>query len=123
MNTLLQLSALVGALLPIAVALVKAQHWSNRLKSFVGLVMCAGAAGLTAWATGKLHGLAVAESFAVIYAATQTTYIAFWKPTGADGWLAQIGIVFSPPKPVVEPLPPPAGVRDEAKVTRSTPQK
>lgn len=99
MNSLLQISALVGVGLPIIVSLVKAQHWSAKVKSFIGLATSVGAAVLTSWVTGKLHGLDVAESFAVIYAATQTSYLAFWKPTGADGWLQQIGFTFPQPPP------------------------
>ena len=100
MTSLITYSALIGAVLPIIVSLVKAQQWSSKVKAFISLATSVAAAVLTSWLDGKLHGVSVAESFGVIYMATQATYNGFWKPTGADGWLAQIGFTWpQPPAP------------------------
>ena len=106
--TLLEVSAAVGAALPVAVAVVKQQKWSSRVKSFVGLGLCAGAAALTAWLTGKLNGLHPAEAFAVIYGATQASFEGVYKPTGADDWLARIGFLLPSAPP---PAPPAASTK------------
>lgn len=101
-KTLLEISAAVGAVLPILIAIVKAQKWSSKVKSLVGLGVCAAAAAVTSYASGQLHGLDVAASFAVIYGATQATFHGLYKPSGADDWLGRLGFVLpsaSPPAP------------------------
>lgn len=99
-------SALIGVFLPIIVSLVKAQAWSGKLKSFIALGTSAAAAVLTTYLDGKLSaGGQLAQSFAAVYAALQTTYNGFWKPSGADGWLQQVGFTWPQPPPAVPPPP------------------
>lgn len=84
MSHLAEVSAAVGALLPIVIAVIQQMQWSSRLKSVVALGICVAAAAITAWIEGKvdLHNLSV--SLAYIYTLAMVSYHSFWKPTGVS---------------------------------------
>lgn len=76
------LSALVGALLPMLVAVVNRSHWPAWGKGVVVLASSVVAGGVTAWWSGQLTGLRWTESALIIAGAAVVAYRHFWQPTG-----------------------------------------
>lgn len=81
-SNLAQISGLVGFLLPLVVAVIQRQTWSNTFRTIVGVAACAVAAVITAWAESKLNLHNFATSALVIFTLTKTSYLAVWKPSG-----------------------------------------
>src|SRR4051812_37277217 len=88
-SSLAQWSALVGFLLPLLVAFVQRQHWSNNVRTIVGVAACAIAAILTTWIEGNLNLHNFGQSVIVIFMMTKTSYLAVWKPTGTTQTIEQ----------------------------------
>lgn len=81
-SSLAQWSALVGFLLPLIVAKIQNTHWSNELRTAVGVAACAVAAIVTTWIEGNLNVHNFGQSVIVIFMMTKTSYLAVWKPSG-----------------------------------------
>ena len=102
-NTLLiQLSALVGTLLPLLVAVVQRAHWPGWLRTAIGVVAIIVASVITAASQHKLNLNDWAASALTVFLLTKTTYLAVWKPSGVAPW---IEAATSPSAPAA---PPPA---------------
>lgn len=83
MNERLQLAnALVGFVLPHAIALVNQCQWPSRLKALVAFLACLAAAALTTHAAGTLTPDDLFLSALVIFGAAQVSYQQLWHPTG-----------------------------------------
>lgn len=82
---LTQVAALVGSVLPLAVAFIQRQHWSNTVRTIVGVAACAGAAVIVSYTKGQLNLHDLATTGFIIFTLTKTTYLAVWKPTGTTG--------------------------------------
>ena len=82
MSHLAQLSAAVGFLLPLLLAVIQQTHWSRGVQSIVAAVACVIAAVITAAVNGDLDPHSLVTSLTVIYTLSQVTYRNFWKPTG-----------------------------------------
>lgn len=76
------LSALVGSLLPMLVAVVNRAHWASWVKGVVVLLSSAAAGAVTAWLNGQLTGLRWTEAAFIIATSAVVTYKTFWQPTG-----------------------------------------
>lgn len=81
-SSYLQISALIGILLPGVVAFVQQQHWSASTRTVIGVAASLVAAVVQAVAQHKLNWHDWAASAIVIFTLTKTTYLAVWKPTG-----------------------------------------
>ncbi|MFJ4988728.1 hypothetical protein ACIP9H_33630 [Streptomyces sp. NPDC088732] len=77
--------AQVGALLPLATAVVQRPAWPARIKQVVAVVIALVAAVATVAATGGWgqfeHGKLTLATVLAVLAASQTTYDLVWKPT------------------------------------------
>jgi hypothetical protein len=78
----IQVSALVGFLLPLVISVIQQMHWRNAFRVIVALVIIAIASTITAWAEGKLNLKDWSATLITIYLMTKTTYLAVWKPSG-----------------------------------------
>jgi uncharacterized membrane-anchored protein len=76
------LSALVGSLLPMLVAVVNRSHWAPSVKGLVVVASSIVAGLVTAWLNGQLTGLRWTESALIIAGAAVVAYKHFWQPTG-----------------------------------------
>lgn len=81
-TSLSQWSALVGFLLPLIVAKIQSEKWSNQVRTIVGVAACAIAAVVTAYIDKTLNLHNFVQSAIVIFLMTKTSYLAVWKPTG-----------------------------------------
>lgn len=81
-NQLTEIAALVGTFLPLLVAVVQRQHWSNRVRTVVGVAACAIAAVIVSYTKGQLNLHDLATTGFIIFTLTKTTYLSVWKPTG-----------------------------------------
>jgi hypothetical protein len=82
---LIQLSAAVGFLLPLLVAVIQREHWSKIVRVSVSVAAVVGASVLLCWQQGKLNLHDWSASAFAVYLTTQTTYLAVWKSTGIAG--------------------------------------
>ena len=76
------LSALVGSLLPMLVAVLNRSHWAPAVKGLVVVLSSVAAGAVTAWLNGSFTGLRWTESAFVVATAAVVAYRTFWKPTG-----------------------------------------
>lgn len=74
-------NALVGALLPLLIAVIQQPRWSNPVRSVVTLVLCLAAGALVAYQSGRLTGQGFGYSATTVLLAAWATYTHFWKPT------------------------------------------
>lgn len=97
MNEKLALAnALVGFLLPHAIALVNQQHWGPRLKAAVAFAACAAAGTLTSYLAGALTPGDIVLSALTIFGAAQVSYQQLWRPTGITTAIEQKTTVTEP---------------------------
>lgn len=80
--TLETLSALVGSLLPMLVAVVNRSHWAPAVKGLVVVASSIVAGGVTAWINGSLTGLRWTESALIVAGSAVAAYKLWWQPTG-----------------------------------------
>ena len=76
------LSALVGAFLPMLVAVVNQAHWPSWVKGVVVVLTSIVAGGVTSLVSGQVTGLRWTESALIIAGAAVVAYRHFWQPTG-----------------------------------------
>lgn len=81
MNQLVQISALVGAALPLLVAVLNRVQWQARTKAVVAFAASAVAAVLAAVVSGDLTLANYGTALPVVFAAAHVTYAGLWKPT------------------------------------------
>lgn len=79
---LAQISALVGVLLPLLVAIIQQENWSAHVRTLIGVICIIVATTVTAWAEGKLNLHDWATSLITIFTLTQVSYHTLWKTTG-----------------------------------------
>lgn len=100
MNEKLALAnALVGSVLPHAIALVNQCHWPSRVKRAVAFGCCAIAAAFTSWIGGELHPDDLLLSVLVVFGAAQISYRAVWHPTGIAPAIEEATTITDPPPP------------------------
>jgi uncharacterized membrane protein len=92
-----QLSALIGLLLPLLVSVVEQSHWPNWARSAVGVSSSMIAAVVAAIAEHKFNLHDWAASALTIFLMTKTTYLAVWKPSGLSGLIEKATSVGSDP--------------------------
>ena len=76
-----QVALLVGALLPLAIAVINQPQWHSGFKSVMAFVLCFVASLVLAWFRGEINHQDLVETFATVYGAAMVTYTALWKPT------------------------------------------
>ena len=82
MKDLILTSGVIGAILPIAIAVINQVRWSTAVKSEVAFVICLIAAGVTCWVKGDLNATDYLASALAVFTLARTTYAGVWKPTG-----------------------------------------
>jgi hypothetical protein len=75
-------SALVGALMPAAIALVTQRDWAAEAKGLVAAALCLAAGALVAFTQGALDPTDLLRSFLIVFTLAQILYQTFWKPSG-----------------------------------------
>lgn len=92
MNSLVQLSALIGSVLPLAIAAIQRESWSSAMKAVFAVAVCLIAATVTTLASGNFNSHDWFSSAVAVFTLTGVTYRSVWKPTGvADTVEAKTG--------------------------------
>lgn len=89
-STLLQLSALLGLVMPVLVSVVKQDGLPRRINSVISVVITVLAALVTCVTKGELTGSNLLGSFVALYIASAASYHSFFGPTGFDAILSDI---------------------------------
>lgn len=76
------LSAVVGLLLPLLVAVLQQTHWKSSTRAAIGFLCCMLAAFFTTWAEGRLNTKDLLSSFFIVFTVAQVSYAQFWKKVG-----------------------------------------
>jgi hypothetical protein len=79
---LAQLSALVGSLLPLLIAIIQRAHWRQGFRTVVGLACIAAASTIIVWSKGQLNAHDWVTSAITVFTLCQVTYHTVWKQTG-----------------------------------------
>jgi len=93
--SLLAFATLLGTVLPLAIAVVQQEKWSNRLRSAVAFLLCVFAAAATTYAKGYWHGLhwvsvdAFLTALAGMVVGTWGSYKRLWAEFGITQWIEQ----------------------------------
>ena len=87
MSTLAQLSALVGALIPILIAVLQKTHFSRRLKTIIGAVASLAVSLVTPAVYSHLSLHSWGTSIVYVWGAALVTYMGVWVPLGAAPWI------------------------------------
>lgn len=75
--------AIVGFLMPAAIAALNRRRWSSSAKGIVAFVACIGAAAGTAYFAGDLGNTSDLTTAALtVFGAAIVTYHQWWKPSG-----------------------------------------
>ncbi len=82
MNDLTMWSAIIGFVMPAAIAFVNQARWSKPLKGVVAFMLCMIAAAVTVWIRGEFVTGAWLHSAVVVFFAAVGTYHTWWKPSG-----------------------------------------
>lgn len=83
MSNLAQWSALVGFLIPLAIAVVQQTHWRRWVRTVIGVVCSLGAAIITAAVENRLTWNTWATSAIWIVTTAMVSYRTIWVPLGA----------------------------------------
>ncbi|MGE3510711.1 MAG: hypothetical protein AB7N65_17700 [Vicinamibacterales bacterium] len=79
------IGALIGAGLPLIIAVINRRNWSARVASIVAFVVCLVAAAISTIFVDGIAlgdpGLDLVAYFGTVYAAAMVSYEALWKPT------------------------------------------
>ena len=75
-------SALVGALMPAAIALVTQRVWAAETKGLVAATLCLAAGALVAFTQDALDPTDLLRSCLIVFTLAQILYQTFWKPSG-----------------------------------------
>jgi len=79
---LVQLSALVGTVLPLVAAILKQDRYNQRANSLIAIAVAVSAAVITTAARGELTVENLAGSFTAVYTVATAFYHGLWNPTG-----------------------------------------
>ena len=80
-GNLMLLSALVGAVLPAAIAAIVRRNWTSEQKGGAALVICLIAAAALAGAMNQLNPTDYARSALIVFTLCQILYQTYWKPS------------------------------------------
>jgi hypothetical protein len=80
--SLVELSALVGTLMPMLVAVINQPKWPSWLRAVATAGLCIVAGGITAAASDGLTGKTWLQGAGIVFAAALAAYHAWWKPSG-----------------------------------------
>lgn len=87
MSNLSQWSALVGFLVPLAIAIVQQSSWPRVVRTIIGAIACVAAAIITALTENKLDWNTWATSVIFVATIAFTSYRNVWVPLGAIDWI------------------------------------
>ena len=82
MSDLEMYSLLLGAFLPLAIAVVQQQGWSDRLRAVVSFLISAAAATGLVYFQGDFTGRRLVSSVLLVLVTALATHRNFWKQTG-----------------------------------------
>lgn len=82
MRDVTAIDALVGALMPLVIALINQAHWSPRVKGGVALGVCVLAAALTEVLRGSSDWRDWRNTGVVVFGAALFLYRTWWQPSG-----------------------------------------
>lgn len=89
MSQLAQISALVGAILPLVVAIVQHHKLPVWARTVIGIVASIAASLITPAVQSQLNWHTWATSLIFVAGAVYTTYAHVWVPIGAVPWIEQ----------------------------------
>jgi hypothetical protein len=75
------LNALIGAAMPLLIAVVNQSHWSPKVKALVAVLVCATAATITEWVRGDVDWADWRGTALVIAGAALVSYNVWWQPS------------------------------------------
>ena len=81
-STLDQWTAVVGILLPLAIAVINRTAWESPLKAIAAVGVCMLAAAGEVAVKGQFDLKHWSQNALAVFFLTVTTYYGFWKPTG-----------------------------------------
>lgn len=82
MDKLTMWAAIVGFLMPPAIALITQTQWAKPLKGLVAFALCLIAAAVTVWLSAEWDGGDYVKTAMIVFAAAVGTYHVWWKPSG-----------------------------------------
>jgi uncharacterized membrane protein YoaK (UPF0700 family) len=93
MNTLvslrlLQISGMVGMLLPLVISLIKQDGLNRAVNSVISVAVCVASAVVTCLAASQLNPHNLLGSFIAIFIASAATYHQFFGPTNIDNLIS-----------------------------------
>lgn len=104
-------SGVIGAFLPVLIAVINQAHWPSHAKGLVTAALSTAAGLVTAWGWGDFRGASPIVAVTVVLLVASGSFQAFWKPTG----LAPLIEAFStfsrgrlPDRPIPLPVAPPS---------------
>lgn len=89
-NSLLQLSGLLGVVMPVLVSVIKQDRLSRRANAIIAVVLSVLVAAVTCISRGQLTGANLLGSFITLYVASAASYHSFFGPTGFDATLSKL---------------------------------
>jgi hypothetical protein len=98
-------SLVVGALLPVLVAVVQQARWPDWLRAVVTAVSCLVAGAVTAWLAGDMTGKTFVSSVLTVLVTALATYQGFWKRTGVAPAVERVTSRQAYVKPRLAPAP------------------
>lgn len=81
MTTLDMWSAVLGFVLPLAVAFINQSHWTKPLRGIVAFLISLFAAFIEVWLRGEVTLTNWVRSALVVFLAAIATYNLWWKPS------------------------------------------
>lgn len=103
MTTQQSLLAVIGALLPLVIALVNQAHWPAQAKGLVALAACVVAATVTEYVQGHVNLTDWRTAVVVVTGAALVSYRALWKSSGIADWLERLTSFGDTPATPAEP--------------------
>lgn len=82
MDDLTMYSALVGAGLPLLIAVINQPRWPGPARAIVTVLICVGVGAGTAWFSGALTGQRWLRAALIVGFAAVGTYQTLWRPSG-----------------------------------------
>jgi hypothetical protein len=82
MDNTVTFAAIVGFLVPPAVAVINREKWSSQVKGVIAFLVCLLAAIGTAWYEQSVEWNDLRKVLPIVFGAAILTYHQFWKPSG-----------------------------------------
>lgn len=89
-NSLLQLSGLLGMVMPVLVSIVKQDRLSRRVNAVISVALSVLVAAVTCLARSQFSAGNLLGSFVALYIASAASYHSFFGPTGVDATLSKV---------------------------------